>query len=187
MVCVNKKLEEMLQEIGDTKKVKSDTIVPFNFYSADFHEFKEDGEFHWLRQYESQLTEFLKGLSLPIELKFDRTSSTPVQSALENAYAHGLGKGGNQCDFNLPITLEIFLGMEGIVFTVTDSGKGFDFEKVVKMKRDGEKYFNACRGDGFEVYDLPFNSNGNVPYEVSGEGSRINIKYMFKPVRSPLI
>ncbi len=181
MVCVNKKLEEMLGEIGNPRKVKSDFIVPFNFYSLDFHEFQEEGEFHWLRQYETQLTEFLRGLSLPIELKFDRTSDTPVQSALENAYVHALGTGGKTGNMKMPIQLELYVGNKGVVFSVIDAGNGFDFQEVVRKKRAHEKYFNACRGNGIEVYDAQMDCHGNVPYEVSGEGNRINIKYLFKP------
>ena len=187
MACVEKTLEGMLAELGNPSKIKSDMVTPFSYYGEEPGKvFQEHGEFYWLRQYETELTKFLQTLALPIDLRFSPDTDSPVQSALENAYVHATGDGGKTGNMKSPINVDIFLGDEGIVFTVTDTGKGFDLRQVVMKKRRGERYFNACRGNGIVVYDQQMNTQGRVPYEVSNEGSRINILYKFQPEQSPL-
>jgi anti-sigma regulatory factor (Ser/Thr protein kinase) len=187
MACVNKTLKGMLAEVGNARKIKSEEIVPFSYYGDNPGEiFQEHGEFYWLRQYEASLTRFLETLKLPINLRFIPETTSPVQSALENAYVHATGDGGKTGNMKSPINVDVFLGDEGIVFVVTDTGKGFDLMEVVRNKRNGKKYFNACRGNGILVYDQQIDAQGRVPYQVSGEGNRINVMYKFQPEQSPL-
>mgnify|MGYP000058804181 CR=1 FL=1 len=101
----------MLEEVENPKKIKSDKIVPFHYYSKNPGEiFQRHGDFYWLRQYEAELTAFLKTLKVPIELEFTPETYSPVQSALENAYVHAAGDGGKTGNMKWPIFLEIFLG-----------------------------------------------------------------------------
>lgn len=186
MVCVNKNLEAMLSEIGNPRRVISDAVIPFSYYSHNPQIFEEHVEFFWLWQYERQLSDALQKLHLPIELSFSEEIDTPVQSAIENAYVHA-GRHVLRRDMKKPIKVEVYLGEKGIVFTVTDSGEGFDFDAIVEQKRRNLRYYRAGMGNGFKVFDVHFNNEGKVPYEVSGERNRVNIMYKFQPEQNPLI
>ena len=181
MVCVNKSLEAMLYEIENPIKVISNEVFPKTYYSTTPDSFLKQNEFFWLWQYGRQLSDALRKLHLPIKLRFGMGTQTPIQSAIENAYDYAAGDGRVTRYGEWPIKVEVYVGNNGIVFTVTDSGKGFDFNAVVEQNRKKQKLPDVPRG--FDVYDAPFDSSG-VPYEVSCEGNRINIMYSFQ--RKPL-
>lgn len=58
-----------------------------------------------------------------------------------NAFMHG-----NKWDKNLPISLQIYAGDFGLVSQIIDSGKGFDYKKLVK-----DIQFNN-KGSGFRKF-----------------------------------
>lgn len=180
MVCVNKSLESMLSEIGNPRKAISDEVIPARYYTKSPGNFLERHEFFWLWQYGRELSDSLQKLHLPIELRFDINTQTPVQSAIENAYDYAAGSDRGLKYFvpkykKRQIKVEVYVGDNGIVFTITDSGKGFDFNNVVKRNRNKKK---EDLPHGFDIYDAQFDSNGRT-HEVSGEGNRISIMYKF--------
>lgn len=184
MVCVDKTLEGMLAEIGNARKIKSDTVVPLDLYPTDPDErakaFQKSADAHWLWEYSARLGDYILDLGLPIEIKFGRLETNPVQSAMENALYHGHRTGEKSCNMKLPIQVDVYQGEHGIVFTVSDSGEGFDLKEVVQKKRSRQRYFSASNGDGIKVFDDPY-----APWQVSGEQSRLNIMYKFQLEQSP--
>jgi len=197
MVCVNKTLDQMLEEIGNPHKIRSDTIVPSDYLldsSLQDSYTQYADRYRWLGRYETELASFLRTLDLPVNISLGVRGHMdnmgylgtcgewdPLSLAFENAF----GRGHNY-NYALPINLEIYLGDKGIIFTVTDSGTGFDFWEIVQKKRKGQTYFRTG-GYGFFIYDLPFDDNDNIPFEVSKEGNSIIIMYSFQPRKSPFV
>ena len=178
MTIVDKPLEEMLTEIGNPSKIKSDRVVPWEYYPEGKFENSEVKDFQWSFDYQAQLVDFLEENGVCLNLHSDPRQN-PVIKALENAYNHTLNDEGNS-DLKLPIDVEIYKGEEGVIFTITDSGKGFDFAEVAEKMKKQEKYFQNA-GHGFLVYDFckGIYTDG-LHYEVSGKGNRINIMYKFE-------
>jgi hypothetical protein len=92
--------------------------------------------------------------------------NTAIQEALANVYFWGKGRGLYE-----PAKVEWYLGTRGLVFSVTNPGKGFDYEKVISDFRSGEKYARRHGGGmiafamkGYEVsFDL-IEEKDNIKY-----------------------
>jgi hypothetical protein len=82
--------------------------------------------------------------------------------AFRNACMHGAP----------PIKFEIYLGKQGSVFRIQDSGQGFDFSEKIRKMRAGEKYWKH-HGIGLATFEHPYCL---VSYE--GKGNIVNMHLM---------
>ena len=132
-------MDEMLENIDFTGEIISETWIPA--YFPEKHE-----EFKGLRSTimtlkESYVEEFL--IKIPkktgVDPEYDSLLLAVMNLQFENALTWG-----NKRDQYLPITFQIYIGNEGCVLSIEDSGDGFDYKTY--FQQGGVRAENTGRG-----------------------------------------
>lgn len=177
MAIVYKLLEEMVNELGGGTVMKHDTIVPKTYTYPVSGSVKKmmdrkgrSKEFNWITAYQCEVSDFLEEKQFPIQREriIDFEFFAALDRALENAYNHGYDS-----DPNGPIEILCYGCKEGLVWVVTDKGKGFNPKETHDKLKENENYFENG-GLGYMVFD-------GIDDEVSiisegGKGTHVIIK-----------
>ena len=131
MVLVEKSLDEMMEEIRFTE------LAYFDLWSPDEkperHKIRDAGAYGW-GMYVDTRSEFLRGVldsSVPKDLGatgWGLLSNGTMICAFENSL-----KWGHNLEGYLMISLKVFIGEDGIIIRIRDSGSGFPWKEYVKM------------------------------------------------------
>jgi anti-sigma regulatory factor (Ser/Thr protein kinase) len=169
MVLINATLEQMLEEIKSAELFREDRIVPSQLEGT-----KTRAHARFLEN-STYAHEVLLPISKAEEEFDDEPTPWPtrlylaIHAAIENAMMRGNGD-----DISLPIFIKYFVGQEGIVVQIKDSGPGFDFE-AIQQKYLSRSPFAQGGGIGFRSY------NGIPNLSVSFENGGNTINLMYKP------
>jgi len=156
MIRQNISLEDMLNDICIDNKYAPNPIE-LNIVPVNLEYFNEEGRPIWL---DKCVREF--NALIPSCAWLDYCSRFPYSTnyALENAFGHG-----NKWNPNLPIRIAAYLGQEGIVYEIEDSGSGFNLASALNNPHIKAHKYN--RGLGLKKMSqapelVSFNNKGNV-------------------------
>ena len=159
MALIEKKVKQMLKEVGRPKMIRHDILSP-----------KDNPDI---------FTEVLLGHGLP----FFRPSSTYVQSIsdltkipyriINEVFLNAFGR-GNRGQADLPVSVRVFEGRKGRILRIRDSGAGFDYKGALNRKKNGEVYY---QNSGFGLNLLDESSEVQASYEGDGSVINLHVKY----------
>ncbi|MBI2581582.1 ATP-binding protein [Candidatus Woesearchaeota archaeon] len=159
-MLTEKNIEELLEEIQPSYKIKNDRISKTNRGGGGFF-CTTDAAILYVTEieYYRELSCLMGG-----SRNLNQEPGPIILEVLSNAVERGNGG-----VLGLPIWVEIYEGNKGYVLRVKDSGKGFDFKEVIRTMKEGKRYFKN-EGNGFRLYDQ---SAHEVFFE--GQGNIVNI------------
>ncbi len=175
---------QIVIEFPENLDVKCDKIINELLFGADYFSFGN--------LFRKEMYNLFKGFDWPLKLfeqvqkrygQLVRGNSTIPNPLDEKIYSgifstnfrwefvlisgeavHNAVKYGNKFDNHKKVFIDSYLGDQGIVWTVTDEGDGFDVEKVIRQLKTREKYYQG-RGFGFGSFSVgrqfAYNPKGN--------------------------
>ncbi|MBU1168762.1 MAG: ATP-binding protein [Proteobacteria bacterium] len=158
-------LEQALETLCDTKIILHEILIPSHCKNAN-SPYKP--EYEWLFMYERKLAAFLETWTAHLrnELIGDKGI---LCEALSNAFCHGHKK-----DPLLPIDVYVFLGENGLLVRIKDTGPGFNLDDVKDQYTKGKTYFHLA-GNGLR--QMIRSSDFQIFYTDNGTG--FNLMYLF--------
>jgi hypothetical protein len=111
-------LEQGLGMIGRAKLVLKETVIPSHYTNNGNSPYRP--EYEWLYLYERKLAVFLKPWMASLRSALIGENGV-LSEALSNAFCHGHKK-----DPLIPIDISVFLGRQGLIISIKDTGPGFD-------------------------------------------------------------
>jgi len=158
--------EDSLSRICDPRVIFNETLVPSVCGKNPNSNYRSG--YDWLFTYERILASVLEPWTA--HLRFELIGEKGVLcEALSNAFCHGHKK-----DPAKPIDLSIFLGENGLIVRVKDSGSGFDILQVKEQFTQGKAYFHLA-GNGLKrMIQSP-----HFHIFFTDEGSGFNLMYLF--------
>ncbi len=158
--------EKAVAFIQSPELIRRDTIIPEDFPECPHSTYRAG--YDWLYRYERDIAGFLEPWLKPY--RYDLIGEKGLLcEALSNAFAHGHGK-----DPKKTITLEVFLGKQGVLVRINDSGKGFDVKRVFKSYLQKKIYYHTA-GNGMHL--MATSNLFGIFY--SAMGSTFNLLYAF--------
>ena len=102
--------------------------------------------------------------------------SVPLRECVENAIVHG-----NKYDKNKKVNIEVQLDRSDLSFSVSDEGKGFDYNSFLRKRTEQHKK-NGLLKVKLLTNDLSFSKNGsqvsykmNVPFSLPVNNERVDV------------
>lgn len=132
-------LKGALDYIQRPKLIRSDTIVPEDFPECADSPYRKG--YDWLYRYERTIAGYLEPWLKPYRYELIGEKGILCE-ALANAFSHGHGKNPEKA-----ISLKVYLGTQGLVIRVSDSGKGFDVKSVIQGYLEKKVYYHTA-GNG---------------------------------------
>lgn len=159
-------LECGLSRINEAEIIFRETIIPSVCGHNPNSTYKP--EYDWLFTYERILAGVLE--TWLSHLRFELIGEKGILcEALSNAFCHGHKK-----DPSRPIELCVYLGGEGLIVRVKDSGQGFNLDKVRDQYSKGKAYFHLS-GNGLKrMIDSP-----DFHIFFTDKGTGFNLMYLF--------
>jgi hypothetical protein len=160
-------LKGALDYIQSPKLVRNDTIVPQAFPECADSPYRSG--YDWLYQYERSLAAYLEPWLKPYRYELIGEKGILCE-ALANAFSHGHGKNPKKAIF-----LNVYLGAQGLVVRISDSGKGFDVHAVIQGYLKKKVYYHTA-GNG--IHRMGTSKRFGIFYDRSG--SAFHMLYDFE-------
>jgi hypothetical protein len=177
MAITRKKLETMLEEIGNSKKVIDDTLIPQrDERSKAMFGLSKNG----VGMDEVYVAELMEAVGCTVEEddkddKYNSILDLLHQLIFEEAY-----KQGNKENGALAVKVSAYSGDLGKVFRIEDSGRGFNFSKRIRyvremIKKRGEDYVNEEKYEEARVMAILMLEDDFIEASYDKKGSSVNV------------
>lgn len=135
---------QALRLIDSPRLAREDNVVPMAFPGHPDSPYQP--EYDWLFLYERQIAAFLEEWLRPYRYELIGEKGILCE-ALSNAFCHGHNK-----DPRKPIVVCVWVGRQGLLVQIRDSGRGFDVRGVYQRFRDNQHYYSTA-GNGMRLMD----------------------------------
>ncbi len=155
------KMESRLQPVITTFE---ELIVPSKVELLPNNTYAEN--YAWMYSFEKQLKYKIEGF-LKNKFRYNQEkllfgAGGAVSEGLSNAFVHGHKK-----DTRKPISIWVCVAKKGLGFAISDTGKGFNYQKILQRYKGGEAFFSIA-GNGFsqlyngEEIDACYDNSGTT-------------------------